>query len=172
MRWSASRSLCTAGALLTVGVSNGCAASADPPVTADRSQGTVIGTAVAGHALPVPGTDPAIQRWLLNNDAAKIKFNNALLQAQRGVATGKAAECKPLDTAARALLAAIPALHRLSLAGQKLAATIQAPMTTFASAAAACLTEDFAAAHTALDAGVVQQADAQEAIDEILEGEL
>lgn len=128
--------------------------------------------AAAGTATPIPGTDAAIQRWFLNNESVKIKFNDALLQAQRAVAGGKAAECKSLDTAARALLAALPALHRLSVAGQKLAATIQPPVTTFADAATACLARDFLAAQTTLEAGVVQQADAQETIDEILDGEL
>ncbi|MEO6504118.1 MAG: hypothetical protein ABIQ09_19695 [Jatrophihabitantaceae bacterium] len=128
--------------------------------------------APAAQATAIPGTDPAIQRWFLSNDAAKIAFNDALLRAQRGVAGGKAAECHPLSVATEALGKALPKLAGLSPAGLKLAAAIQPVMTTFTTAATACLAKDFPAAQTALDAGVVRQADAQETIDEILDGEL
>lgn len=124
-----------------------------------------------GAARPIPGTDAAIQRWFLDNEGRKVKFNDALLRAERAVAGGDAAGCRPLDAAARALSAALPALGRLSPAGQQLAATMQAPLTTFAAAAAACLANDFAAARNALDSGVVQQADAQQRVDEILDGD-
>ncbi|HEY0167289.1 MAG TPA: hypothetical protein VGB75_09615 [Jatrophihabitans sp.] len=129
------------------------------------------GLAQQGGSRPIPGTDAAIQRWFLANDAVKVRFNDALLRAQRAVATGDAAECRPLDTAARALSTALPALRGLSPAGQELATAMQPPMTTFTTAASACLAQDFAAARAALDVGVVQQAAAQESVDEILEGE-
>jgi hypothetical protein len=161
-------------ALATIAVATGCT-NPSSSATTEESQVAAVATpaaSVAPRATPIPGTDAAIQRWFLDNDAAKVRFNDALLRARRGVAAGSAAECKPLDTAARALLAALPALQRLSPAGQQLAATIQLPVTTFAAAATACLVKDFAAAQVALDAGVVQQAEAQETIDEILEGEL
>ena len=121
---------------------------------------------------PIPGTDAAIQRWFLDNGDAKVRFNDALLQATRAVANGGARGCQPLDVNARALMASLSALGRLSEAGQKLAAAMRGPLTTFAAAATACLDQDFVAAQTALDAGIVQQADAQASVDEILEGEL
>lgn len=108
----------------------------------------------------------------MSNGAAKIAFNDALLRAERGVVSGTASECQPLSVATQALSKALPKLAGLSLAGGKLAAAIEPVMTTFANAAAACLAKNFPAAQTTLDAGVVQQADAQETIDEILDGEL
>lgn len=86
----------------------------------------------AAQATPVPGPDPGIQRWFLSNDAAKIAFNEALLRAERGVASGTAAECQPLNLAARALSGVLPTLAGLSAAGQKLAAAIQPAVTTSA----------------------------------------
>jgi hypothetical protein len=124
-----------------------------------------------GAARSIPGTDAAIQRWFLDNGAVKVRFNDALLQAQRAVASADAAGCRPLDAGTRALAAALPALGRLSPAGQKLTAAMQPPLTTFAAAATACLANDFAAAQAALDSGVVQQAEAQESVDEILDGD-
>ncbi|MEO7260280.1 MAG: hypothetical protein ABI047_03325 [Jatrophihabitantaceae bacterium] len=109
--------------------------------------------AAAGHPTAIPGTDPAIQRWFLSNSAAKITFNDSLLRAERGVASGNAPECQPLNAATQALTKALPKLAGLSPAGNKLAAAIQPMMTTFATAAAACLAKNFPAAQTALDAG-------------------
>lgn len=180
MRCAGNR-LVEAAALLVALLSAGCssAASSNPshavavaPSSPAGPASPAQGGAAAPTAPPIPGTDAAIQRWFLANDAAKVRANDALLRAQRGVATGDAAQCQPLDAAARALLAALPSLRHLSPAGHALATTIQSPVTTFATAASACLAKDFAAARTALDAGVVQQADAQEVVDEILEGEL
>jgi hypothetical protein len=127
--------------------------------------------ASAGAAESIPGTDAAIQRWFLDNGAVKVRFNDALLQAWKAVAARDAARCRPLDSGVRALAAVLPALEELSPAGQKLAAAIRAPLTTFAAAATACLARDFPAARTALDSAAAQQGDAQESVDEILEGE-
>ncbi|HEV2886027.1 MAG TPA: hypothetical protein VGX49_03885 [Jatrophihabitans sp.] len=126
----------------------------------------------AGAAKSIPGTDAAIQRWFLDNGAVKVRFNDALLRAWKAVDGGDATGCQPLDAGTRALSAALPALERLSPAGQELAATMRAPLTTFAAAATACLAKDFAAARIALDSGAVQQAEAQETVDEILDGDL
>jgi hypothetical protein len=173
MPWCVGQRLFQAIALATIAVSTACTSADSSAMTEESPVLAMVPPAASAlpSATPIPGTDAAIQRWFLSNDALKVRFNDALLRAQRGVAAGDAAECKPLDTAARAQLAALPALQRLPLAGQELAATIQAPVTTFAAAATACLAKDFAAAQVALDAGVVQQADAQAAVDEILEGE-
>jgi hypothetical protein len=166
MRSSLTRSTFTFGALLIVGGSAGCASAADlsPP--------SALGITPAAQATAIPGTDPAIQRWFLANGDIKVAFNAALLRAERGVAAGIASECNPLQVAARALSGALPKLAALSPAGQKLAAAIQPAMTTFGTAAQACLAKDFDAAQVALDAGIVQQADAQASVDEILDGDL
>lgn len=155
----------TVGALLTVGVSSGCAG---PSAAADRAAQTSVTAAAGGQG--IPGTDPAIQRWFLANGVAKVAFNNALLRAERGVAAGNAGECTPLSVTSQTLNKALPRLAALSPAGQRLAAAIQPTLTTFGAAATACLAKDFAAATTALSAGIVQQADAQASVDEILDG--
>jgi hypothetical protein len=126
---------------------------------------------VAAGALPIPGTDAGIQRWFLDTAAIKVRFNNALLQAERAAAGRAAAGCRPLAGETRAMLAALPALHRLSAPAIELATAIEPPLTTFATGADACLAGNFPAARSALQAGVIQQADAQQAVDEILDGD-
>jgi hypothetical protein len=172
MRWSVAKSTCTLVVLLMVGSSAGCASTARPPAAVDRSPGSAVGFAPAAQATSIPGTDPAIQRWFLSSGAIKVAFNDALLRAERGVASSNAAECRPLDAAARALSVVLPKLAALSQAGQKLAAAIQPPITTFGTAAQACLAKNFPGAQTSLEAGIVQQADAQATVDEILDGDL
>jgi hypothetical protein len=128
--------------------------------------------AAGGPPTPIPGTDPAIQSWFLANGAAKVAFNDALLRAERGVASGTASECKPLSAATQTLSKALPKLAAFSPAGQKLAAAIQPALTAFGTAATACLAKDFVAAKTSLDVGIVQQADGQTTVDEILDGDI
>ncbi|MDQ1739041.1 MAG: hypothetical protein QOE53_693 [Pseudonocardiales bacterium] len=173
MRWSKAAPACTVGVLLLMGATSGCASSVQPPVASDRSSApVVVVTAGTPAGRPVPGTDPAIQRWFLDNGAAKVAFNDALLRAERGVASGTASECKPLSIATQILNKALPKLTTLSAAGQKLVAAIQPALTTFGAAATACLAKDFATARTSLDAGIVQQADGQAMVDEILDGDV
>jgi len=119
----------------------------------------------------MPGADPAIQRWFLGNAGAKVAFNNALLRAERGVANGVATECKPLSAAVHIINIALPKLAALSPAGKQLATAIQPAVTTFGTAAAACLANDFTTATAALNVGIGQQADGQAAVDEILDGD-
>jgi hypothetical protein len=170
MRWFENATGYSIGVFVLLSTATGCASSAQPPEAAD--QVPVVGAAAGGLTGPIPGTDPAIQRWLLDNGPAKIAFNDALLRAERGVASNTASQCKPLGSAVQGLVKVLPKLAALSPAGQKLAAAIQPPLTTFDSAATACLAKNFPAAQTALDAGVVQQADAQATVDEILDGDL
>jgi len=161
---------CVAGASLLMVAISGCAPPPGPPAAADP---VPAAASVAGGrpASGIPGTDPAIQRWFLANGAAKAAVNDALLRAERGVASGSQAQCRPLGTAVRRLAGTLPQLTS-SAAGQRIAAAIQPVLSTFDSAATACLAGNFAAARTALDAGVVQQADAQATVDEILDGDL
>lgn len=128
-------------------------------------------TAMAPRTTAIPGTDPAIQRWYLDNGGAKIAFNNALLRAERGVAATKSAECRPLAAGTRVLLNVLPKLKGLSVAGQKLAAAIEIPISTFSVAASQCVAGDFSTAKATFDLGVSQQADAQSTTDEILDGD-
>lgn len=165
MRWLKVGPGWVAGVMLVAGMA-GCAS----PI---EGQSAPVPVAAAGvSAGPVPGTDPAIQRWFLDNDAAKVAFNDALLRAERGVASRTASECKPLSSAIARLDKVLPKLAALSPAGQRLAAAIQPAVTTFDSAATACQARNFPAAQLALDSGVVQQADAQATVDEILDGDL
>jgi hypothetical protein len=173
MRWSKAELACTLGVLLLMGATSGCASSVQPPVASDRSSAPVVVVTAGGPSpSPIPGTDPVIQRWFLDNGAAKIAFNDALLRAERGVASGTASECKPLRDAVQTLGKGLSKLAAVSAAGQKLAAAIQPALTTFDSAATACLAKNFPGAQTALDVGVAQQADAQATVDEILDGDL
>lgn len=171
MRWSTARTACSIGVLVLMGAVSGCANPAAPPAAGDPVAAQVIAAARAS-ASPIPGTDPAIQRWFLDSGAAKVAFNDALLRAERGVVAHTASQCTSLSIAIQGLDKVLPRLAALSAAGQKLAAVIQPTLTTFGSAATACLARNFSAAQLALDAGVVQQADAQATVDEILDGDL
>src|SRR4051794_38481117 len=44
--------------------------------------------AAQGSPHAIPGTDAVIQRWFLDNGARKVRFNDALLQTERAVASG------------------------------------------------------------------------------------
>lgn len=171
MRSSTSVATGLIGVLLLVSAASGCA-NPSAPAGADPSPVLTVAAAAGGSAGPIPATDPAIQRWFLDNDAAKVAFNDALLRAERGVAGRTASECKPLGSAIARLDKVLPKLAALSPAGGQLAAAIQPAVTTFGSAATACLAKDFPAAQLALDAGVAQQAEAQAVVDEILDGDL
>lgn len=166
-----------AASLVLIAVLTGCATatpSAEGPsnTTANAPTLGTQGLFAAAADDPIPATDPAIQQWFLDNDGAKVDFNNALLGAEQAVARKDATGCQPLQATTATLVAALPALEQISLAGQKLASAMQTPLTTFAGAATTCLASDFAGAQIALDLGVSQQADAQESVDEILDGEL
>lgn len=172
VRCRTAKPACMIGVLVVLGGLSGCAGAAQEEVAGGRVPASAGAGAAGGSASPVPGTDPAIQRWFLANGPAKVAFNDALLRAERGVARNTASQCKTLSAAVRLLNNALPRLSALSPAGQKLATAIQPALTTFDTAATACLGKNFPAAQTALDAGVVQQADAQAEVDEILDGDL
>lgn len=155
----------------------GCSHPAGSPEAADSlatpAVPALVAAAQSGSApsTSIPGTDPAIQRWFLDNGGAKVAFNNALLRAERGVAAGRSTECRPLAATARVLLNVLPRLEGLSVAGHKLGAAYQIPVATFSVAASQCQAGDFPAAKAALDLGVSQQAEAQTEVDEILDGD-
>lgn len=123
-------------------------------------------------ASSMPGADPAIQRWFLSIDKAKIAFDDALLRAERAVAASTSGGCSALDSTVKQIVAALPRMRALSSpAGAKIAAAVQPVMTTMGQAAASCLTGDFAAAQKSLNVGIGQQATAQASIDAILDGD-
>jgi hypothetical protein len=120
----------------------------------------------------VPGTDPSVQQWWSSYGRAKVQFNEALQEAQTGVAARTSASCQPLNASVTAMLGTLPQLRLLPNGGTKLADQLTPPLTTFGAAAKACLAGDFTGAQGSLATGAAQQVAAQAEIDEILEGEL
>jgi hypothetical protein len=88
------------------------------------------------------------------------------------VAARTSASCQPLNASVTAMLGTLPQLRLLPNGGTKLADELTPPLTTFGTAAKACLAGDFTGAQAALATGAAQQVAAQAEIDEILEGEL
>ncbi|MCW2725179.1 MAG: hypothetical protein JWN35_2100 [Frankiales bacterium] len=137
-----------------------------------RTPSPAVAAAPAAAAGPVPGTDPSVQRWWLSVDQAKVRFNDALQQAQTAVAAQQAGACQPLSASVSSIQGALPRLRLLPNGGAKLADALVLPLNTFSQAAKACLAGDFVTAQSALLTGAPQQAAAQLTIDEILDGDL
>ena len=114
-----------------------------------------------------PGEDPAVQEWFQRQQGDEIEFQNALLQAEHGIAAPSAsttASCRRLDRAARALQGALPAPN----------AALNGPvggwLTDILSATGACMRGDVKGAAVSITQGVVKRAAAQDTIDEVLDG--
>jgi hypothetical protein len=133
--------------------------------------------APAAAAAPVaaaptmPGVNPAIQKWLLDNGKKKIDFDQALFQAEKGITAKSPADCQPLNKTAHTLGAALSGLsHVPDPAGSKIASLYASLMTKMESVATACVNGDFAGAQTQLDTTAIpQQADTQASVDDILD---
>ncbi|MDQ1753191.1 MAG: hypothetical protein QOE71_4247 [Pseudonocardiales bacterium] len=140
--------------------------------TSQRAWAPAAAPGAAAAASTMPGADPAIQKWFLSVEKAKITFNQALFQAQRGIKANSAAACQPLRRAASAIQAELARLHSVSSpAGAKIADAVAPLMVTMTSIADACIKGDYPAAQKLMDStGVPQQADTQALIDEILDG--
>lgn len=114
-----------------------------------------------------PGTDPRVQQWFKDRDTLEIQLNDALLTVQRltGPSGAARAACVRLDQITGQLLAGprSPA--------SALDAPVNAGIAQFAQAAQACVRGDFPAMRKLLDDGAAQRANAQDAIDEILDGD-
>jgi hypothetical protein len=151
------------------------ARSASSGATATNAGGRSL-AAAASVAAPaatqsIPATEPGIQRWFLRVDKAKIAFNNALFRAERGVSSKVPSDCNDLDTTVAKIVAELPGLGRVSSAGAKIAAAVKPVMDTMGVLAKDCLAAHWSSAQTDLDVGIPQQANAQEAIDAILDGD-
>jgi hypothetical protein len=114
-----------------------------------------------------PGTDPRVQHWLKDRDGLEIELNNTLLTVQglTGPSAQSGAACARLDRVTRQLLGG-PRSPAVTLD-----APVNAGIAQFAQAAQACLRGDFPGMHRLLDDGATQRANAQDAIDEILDGD-
>lgn len=133
-----------------------------------------VWAAASGAPLPpnpappsVPGTDGHVQQWFEDRDALVIDLNNTLLTVQ-GADQRSAkvtAACVHVDQVALRLLGGP---HSPASA---LDAPVNAGIAQFQQAAQACLHGDFAGMHKLLDDGAGQRAAAQDAIDEILDGD-
>jgi len=151
------------------------AACANAPTSGSRDPVPIAAptSLVHGASGPIPGANPAIQRWFLSIDKAKAAFNNALFKAQQGIKASSSPACGPLDQTAKVIVAALPKLRSVpSPAGAKIADAVQPLMDTMAQVAALCRSGDFAGAQALLSTtGIPQQAATQQRIDEILDGE-
>jgi hypothetical protein len=114
-----------------------------------------------------PATDPRVQQWFKDRDALEIQLNDTLLAVQRFTGPSGAARsaCARLDRVTGQLLGGP---H--SPAGA-LDVPVNAGIAQFAQAAQMCLHGDFPGMRKLLDDGAAQRANAQDAIDEILDGD-
>jgi hypothetical protein len=116
-----------------------------------------------------PGLQAPVQSWFKAREGDVVELNNALVplvQQQTPAAAAVRQACTRLAQATKSLSARGP------VPGQpKVDAAAQAGMAQFAQAAAACLAGDVAGAQRLAREGLAARADAQEALDELLEGE-
>jgi hypothetical protein len=116
-----------------------------------------------------PGLQAPVQSWFKAREGDVVELNNALVplvQQQKPDAAAVRNACTRLARVTRALSA------RGAVPGQpKVDAAAQAGMAQFAQAATACLAGDVAGAQRLVREGLAARADAQETLDELLEGE-
>jgi hypothetical protein len=142
---------------------------------------------------PMPGTDPAMQRWFLAVDKARIAFNNVLLRAEAdiaggagaaagrsGTAAGQAAagqagtaNCSALVAATALITKVLPALRKIPAGGAAVADAYGPSLDAFSAAGQACVKQDFAGAKQILgdttQGAIAAYGLAQEEVDEILD---
>jgi hypothetical protein len=113
-----------------------------------------------------PGTDAHVQKWFKDQEALQIELNNALFAVQEltGPSPQSTRACTRLDRVTQWLLLKPTSPH------QPLDAPVDAGITQFSSAALACLRGDFPTMRQQIDDGATQRANAQDAIEEILDG--
>ena len=142
---------------------------------AENSQsGPSAVAAAAVAAPPMPGTDPAMQRWFLAVDKARIAFNNVLLRAEADISAGAGtANCSALVAATGAITKVLPVLRKIPAGGAAVADAYGPSLDQFAAAGRACLQRDFAGAKTILGdtsgGAIAEYGFAQEQVDEILD---
>ena len=154
---------------------------------AENSQ-SAPGVGPAAAAPPMPGTDPAMQRWFLNVDKARIAFNNVLLKAEADVAAGAGAaagragaaagatgtaNCAALVAATGAITKLLPLLRKIAAGGAAVADAYAPSLDAFGAAGSACVKGDFAGAQAILgdtsSGAIAEYGVAQEQVDEILD---
>ena len=116
-----------------------------------------------------PGLQAPVQSWFKAREGDVVELNNALVplvQQQTPDAAAVRKACTRLAQVTKALSARGP------VPGQpKVDAAAQAGIAQFAQAATACLAGDVAGAQRLVREGLAARADAQEPLDELLEGE-
>ena len=135
--------------------------------------GPGVAAAPAGAA-PMPGTDPAMQRWFLAVDKARIAFDNVLLRAEADIAAGTGtANCSALVSATALITKVLPVLAKIPAGGAAVADAYGPSLDAFAAAGQACVRGDFAGARTILGdtstGAIAGYGVAQEEVDEILD---
>ena len=138
-----------------------------------RSGPGVVAAAPAAVA-PMPGTDPAMQRWFLAVDKARIAFNNVLLRAEADIAGGSGtANCSALVGATALITKVLPVLRKIPAGGAAIADVYGPSLDSFAAAGQACVKRDFAGAKQILGdtttGAIAGYGVAQEEVDEILD---
>jgi hypothetical protein len=128
-----------------------------------------------GAASAAPGTDPAIQRWFKDNEKARIRFNNDLLQSERDIAAANGTtNCSALLRSAATIRGQLAKLRSIKNGGPAIADAYTPPLDEFSAAATACVKKDYPGARTILGdtskGAIADYGDAQEKVDEILDG--
>lgn len=153
------RVLPVAVAVSAVGLLGILPAAGAAPAATDR--------VAAAQAGPVPGTDPAVQKWFRDRDGLQIELNNALLPAQH--LPRPAAAARPVCTRLLKAAGVLSALSRVPSA--PLQAPLRAGLDTFVQAATTCLAGDLPRAEQLVAQGLAARTAVSEQIDEILDGD-
>ena len=128
------------------------------------------GPAASAQPEPTPpGLQRAVQSWFKAREGDIVELNNALVPLVQQQTPGAAAvrdTCTRLARVTRSLSARGPVPGH-----PKVDAAAQAGMAQFTQAATACLAGDVAGAQRLVREGLAARTDAQEALDELLEGE-
>lgn len=146
------------------------------PATQPSATSPAAQTAGKARALAAPpGVDPAIQRWFLAGEAARIRFGNQLLKAEKEIAGGSdTTNCSALNSATAALRAHLAKVKAISNGGPAIARAYGPVLDKFSAAATACVRRDYATARKILgdtkQGAIADFGAAQETVDEILDG--
>jgi hypothetical protein len=121
----------------------------------------------AAPARAVPGSDPAIQHWLLKRDKLRVELNNLLLPFAQNQVTSAAtakSQCARLQVVAKLLNADHGPQAKVDTLGRT-------GLTQFEQGAAACLAGDVAGAKKSILDGLSARATAQAQLDNTLDGD-
>lgn len=146
------------------------------PATQPSATSPAAQTASKPRALAAPpGVDPAIQRWFLAGEGARIRFGNRLLKAEKEIAGGSGTtHCSALNSATAALRAHLTKVKAISNGGPAIARAYGPVLDKFSAAATACVRRDYTTARKILgdtrQGAIADFGAAQETVDEILDG--